>query len=395
MSTSFSRACGSRSSVAGLLVAAAVAVCGGNLRGQDEKKDDETTDKAAESQADAAKADGGEKFQDLYEDWKMALTKLRKLKADAVAADEEKRQELQQQWDAAIAETETLLVKMRTIGAEEFTAAPNQDRRVSRFLAKLLTDDVRGDRYQPALQLGQLLLDKKCEIKTVFTDAAEAAYSVDKYDQAEKLFKMADSNGSLSPENRLYLESIPEYKTFWKRELELRKAETEADDLPRVKLQTNRGDLVIELFENEAPETVGNFMYLVKSQFYDGLVFHRVLPNFMAQGGCPVGDGTSGPGYKIYCECNQENARMHFRGTLSMAHAGQDTAGSQFFITFRPTPHLNKRHTAFGRVIEGLDVLEKIQRRDLTAPKPPKADRILKAEVIRERDHEYAPNKVQ
>jgi peptidylprolyl isomerase/peptidyl-prolyl cis-trans isomerase B (cyclophilin B) len=78
-----------------------------------------------------------------------------------------------------------------------------------------------------------------------------------------------------------------------------------------------------------------------------------------------------------------------------MAHAGQDTAGSQFFITFRPTPHLNKRHTAFGRVIEGLDVLEKIQRRDLTAPKPPKADRILKAEVIRERDHEYAPNKVQ
>jgi len=154
---------------------------------------------------------------------------------------------------------------------------------------------------------------------------------------------------------------------------------------------------VVELFENEAPETVGNFISLVSSGFYDGLSFHRVLENFMAQGGCPKGDGTGGPGYNIYCECYESNHRNHFRGTLSMAHAGRDTGGSQFFITFLPTPQLNGRHTAFGRVIEGMDVLSKIQRRDPEKPadaaKTP--DKIEKAEVIRKRDHQYLPNKVR
>jgi cyclophilin family peptidyl-prolyl cis-trans isomerase len=115
----------------------------------------------------------------------------------------------------------------------------------------------------------------------------------------------------------------------------------------------------------------------------------------MAQGGDPGGDGTGGPGYHIYCECYKDNYRKHFRGTLSMAHAGRDTGGSQFFITFVPTPQLNGRHTAFGRVIEGMDVLAKIQRRDPDAAPPlPQPDTIVKAEVIRKRDHKYVPTKV-
>jgi cyclophilin family peptidyl-prolyl cis-trans isomerase len=116
----------------------------------------------------------------------------------------------------------------------------------------------------------------------------------------------------------------------------------------------------------------------------------------MAQGGCPIGDGTGGPGYNIFCECYREDYRRHFRGTLSMAHAGRDTGGSQFFLTFVQTPHLNGRHTAFGRVIEGMEVLAKIQRIDPEEQgSKPEPDKIVKAEVLRKRNHEYKPNKAQ
>ena len=145
------------------------------------------------------------------------------------------------------------------------------------------------------------------------------------------------------------------------------------------------------------PNTVGNFIFLVESGFYDGLTFHRVLPGFMAQGGCPNGTGTGGPGYTIYCECYEKNYRKHFAGSLSMAHAEQrDTGGSQFFITFTPQPQLNGKHTVFGRVIEGMEVLAKIQRRD-----PAKSselaitpDKIIKAEVLNKRPNsKYLPDK--
>ncbi|MDA1049428.1 MAG: peptidylprolyl isomerase [Planctomycetota bacterium] len=166
--------------------------------------------------------------------------------------------------------------------------------------------------------------------------------------------------------------------------------------MPRVKITTSKGELIVELFENEAPGTVGNFISLVEKGFYDDLTFHRVLEHFMAQGGCPLGTGLGGPGYSIYCECKQDNYRKHFRGTLSMAHTIEpDTGGSQFFTTFVPTSHLNGVHTAFGRVIEGFDVLSKLERVNPEAKDQPQPDRIEKIEVLRKREHDYVPNKVQ
>ena len=115
---------------------------------------------------------------------------------------------------------------------------------------------------------------------------------------------------------------------------------------PLVEMTTSSGTLKIELFEDKAPGTVKNFLGYVDDKFYDGTVFHRVIPNFMIQGGCPNGTGTGGPGYKIKCEINTQK---HTPGTLSMAHAGKDTGGSQFFITHVATPHLDGVHTVFGR----------------------------------------------
>ncbi|NLF08042.1 MAG: peptidylprolyl isomerase [Pirellulaceae bacterium] len=159
-------------------------------------------------------------------------------------------------------------------------------------------------------------------------------------------------------------------------------------------MKTSKGDITLELFENEAPNTVANFISLAEKGFYDGLTFHRVMAGFMAQGGDPAGNGTGGPGYSIACECYKPNHRCHFRGSLSMAHAGRDTGGSQFFLTFAPRPNLNGLHTVFGRVIDGMDVLAEIQRRNPDDKEAAAPDRIVKVEVIRKRPHEYAPVKM-
>jgi len=127
-------------------------------------------------------------------------------------------------------------------------------------------------------------------------------------------------------------------------------------------IETDKGNIVLELFENDAPNTVANFVKLINKGYYNGLKFHRVIPNFMVQGGCPVGNGTGGPGYTIKCEINP---KKHLAGTLSMAHAGKDTGGSQFFITHSPQPHLDGVHTVFGQVTEGMDVVNAIRQGDV------------------------------
>jgi peptidyl-prolyl cis-trans isomerase B (cyclophilin B) len=125
-------------------------------------------------------------------------------------------------------------------------------------------------------------------------------------------------------------------------------------------METDKGTINLELFDKDAPGTVANFTKLAKSGYYDGLNFHRVIKNFMIQGGCPTGTGMGGPGYKIKCEINTQK---HTPGTLSMAHAGKDTGGSQFFITHTATPHLDGIHTVFGRT-KDMTVVNAIQQGD-------------------------------
>ena len=125
---------------------------------------------------------------------------------------------------------------------------------------------------------------------------------------------------------------------------------------------TDRGMIRVELAADKAPLTVANFVNLAQRGFYDGLKFHRVINDFMVQGGCPLGTGTGGPGYRFEDEAN--NGLRHDRGVLSMANAGPNTNGSQFFITHVPTPWLDGKHTVFGKVVEGLDVVDAVQQGD-------------------------------
>jgi cyclophilin family peptidyl-prolyl cis-trans isomerase len=133
--------------------------------------------------------------------------------------------------------------------------------------------------------------------------------------------------------------------------------------LTRCVMSTDAGDMVIELYPDVAPNTVANFYTLATDGFYDDLTFHRVIPGFVAQGGCPQGTGTGGPGWRIACE-TEGNPHEHLEGSLSMAHAGRDTGGSQFFLVLEPQPHLDGVHTVFGRIIDGLPALHAIKKGD-------------------------------
>lgn len=171
-----------------------------------------------------------------------------------------------------------------------------------------------------------------------------------------------------------------EYVKLWEREQVIREQEAEKDKNPLVVLALDKGRVKLELFEDQAPNTVANFISLVEQGFYDGLAFHRVIRRFMAQAGDPEGTGRGGPGYTIADECRQPNARKHFVGSLSMANTGQpDSNGSQFFLTLIVTYWLNGKHTVFGRILEGQDVVNRIEQ----------GDKIISAKVLRKRDHEY------
>ena len=145
--------------------------------------------------------------------------------------------------------------------------------------------------------------------------------------------------------------------------------------MTKAEINTDKGTMVVELYEKETPITVKNFVDLAEKGFYDGLQFHRVIPNFMVQGGDPTGTGAGGPGYTIACETRAEK-QHHDRGVLSMAHRGPNTGGSQFFICHnrQNTAHLDRNHTVFGKVVEGLDVIDQIRQ----------GDKITSVEVLEE-----------
>lgn len=135
--------------------------------------------------------------------------------------------------------------------------------------------------------------------------------------------------------------------------------------MQKAEIYTEKGLMKVEFYERDAPKTVENFITLSKKGYYDGLTFHRVIPQFVIQGGCPDGTGAGGPGYKINCELDGDN-QYHDRGVLSMAHAGRNTGGSQFFVCHSRTntSHLDRNHTCFGKVVDGLDVIDAIREGD-------------------------------
>ncbi len=365
------------------------------------------TDEGSPDKSDANRSEQlTQEFNAKLDEWKEILKQMRVVKEKFATADQAEATKLTAEWNGLTEKGRALIPVLGDLASKAYDAAPEQDFSIVRFLVKVLFDYVSHDHFEKGLELADMMIKHDTESVGVYSLAGIAAFSINDFEKtAEYLTKAKEKNG-LTPQATGILDQIEDYKVWWKQEQEIRAKEAEADDLPRVLITTSQGEIEVELFENEAPQTVANFISLVEAKFYDGLTFHRVLPGFMAQGGCPKGDGTGGPEYNIYCECDPKdhpNFRRHFRGTLSMAHAGKNTGGSQFFMTFSPQNPLDERHTAFGRIVKGMEVLAKIQRRNPTdenglpvpAAKLPTPDKIVSATVLRKRDHEYVPTKVE
>jgi cyclophilin family peptidyl-prolyl cis-trans isomerase/TolA-binding protein len=243
-----------------------------------------------------------------------------------------------------------------------------------------------SNRYEAAVQNLERYLKKDPAHVESRTLRAMCCFALQRFPESIEAFEGLLKE-ALEPQQKQlaeqFLKMARGYVALWKAEQAARAREEKADDLPRVRLTTSRGEIDLELFENEAPNTVANFVELVAKKYYDGLTFHRVIPGFMAQGGCPKGDGTGDPGYRFKDEI-PDGYRRHFRGSLSMANSGPDTNGSQFFLTHLPTEWLNGRHTVFGRVLKGQEVVDALEV----------GDKIEKAEVVRKRPHDYKVEKL-
>jgi cyclophilin family peptidyl-prolyl cis-trans isomerase len=337
---------------------------------QDEPAAQESADTAAPTQepgpeAAANQAAGEKSLDDLLTQWGEMDKRLRELETAARADDAS--DDARSSYRSLVQEAYALFDQIQAAAQAAVAKDPNDEKAAKVLIGIMIDASGRTDGDQKALAIADALM--------------QAGVSVD-------LLGPALSSNRLTPFGKDLFNEVT-----------IRFKEHAADDLPRIKLTTTKGDIVLELFENEAPNTVANFISLVKKQFYDGLVFHRVIDGFMAQGGCPQGTGMGGPGYTIKCECGDgyPNQRKHYTGSLSMAHAGRDSGGSQFFLTFKATSHLDGAHTAFGRVISGIDVLEKLNRN--ASESGPiagvEADKIITAEVVRDRGHEYVPNKIE
>ncbi len=367
---------------------------------EDAPTEDAPTEDAPTEDAESDETAGGsgtanERFYELFEEWKSLLKAMREIRAEFLIADNEKLDELRQSFHDKGVAGEAMVTQLTAQAEDAYRESPNSDREIVRFLVSTLNELVGRDDYRPAKRLGEMLLEGGSKEKELPELAGLAAYGNNDFDATEQHLQLAVEAGTISERGSAILQSLEDCKTTWEEEVKIRAAEAD-DNLPQVRLQTDVGDVVVELFENEAPETVGNFISLVEKGYYDNLTFHRVLSGFMAQGGCPDGNGLGGPGYNVYCECVNDNHRNHFAGSLSMAKTmAVNTGGSQFFLTFAPSPNLNGDHTVFGRIVEGWETLPKIVRIDPEGDHALPPTKIIKAEVIRKRDHDYRPNKVR
>ncbi len=365
-----------------------------------------TKDSVDKPKADPEPGKSAAEFATLLTEWKDIIKSLRNIQVEFQKAEnEEEAEKLRKTFDNLVAKGDKLIPQIRAVGIAVYVKAPNEDRELTRLLCTILNDEVSRDMNESAFKLAEVLIANECERPGIHMLAGIAAFATNNFAKAEEYLKKAkEENETFAEVSAHTPQKIEEYLTFsvelqdlWTKELEIREKEAEADDLPRVRLTTTKGIVEIELFENEAPDTVGNFISLVEKPFYKNIKFHRVLPAFMAQTGCPKGDGSGGPGYTIFDECNKPEHRKHFAGSLSMAKTTlPDTGGSQFFMCFQPTPDLNGRHTVFGRVTKGMDVLGKLNRinpDDQASSTEP--DVLIKAEVLRKRENKkYVPRKV-
>lgn len=244
---------------------------------------------------------------------------------------------------------------------------------------------------QSALKISRLLIDDPNATWQALMKAFTAAYAVHDFELARETLDRLEAFG---PVKDVYYNVLEETNTNWQNELFTRRQESETGDLPSAIVETTEGTFRIELFENQAPATVANFISLAEKGFYDGLSFFQVKPGKFAAAGCPYGSGTGDAGYRTVSEFDREQARHHFAGTVSMRTADDGTAGSIFLICHQPDLSMDDRNTAFGRVVQdGIETVYQLKTHDGTMFSARKSDesKIVRITIENKRDHSYEP----
>ena len=357
-------------------------------------------ERTASGQVEIPKA--REAYENALGQWKDAMKRASKARFEFNNCERDEADKWRDDYNAAVQEGN--LYRDQTVDRAVDLYELTQEEDLGILIEFMLKFNLENGRFEKNYNMCKRMLDVEPNSPDLMDLLINCCMKTDRYEEALELGKqIAENSGATDEIVAERLELVESFVETWQEEKQLRAAEAESDNLPRVKLETSKGSIVVELFEDQAPLAVNNFVSLVEDGFYDGKTFHRVLAGFMAQTGCPVGNGTGGAGYVFPDEFGLENARKHYRGVLSMANAGPNTQSSQFFITSTAAPFLNGKHTVFGRVLEGIDVVERL---NITHTKPEKQgekekaldgvepDSIIKATVLRKRDHEYKPTKL-
>ncbi len=313
------------------------------------------------------------------------------------------RDQISREWQEGIHKSFLAKANWLKVAGETYSSDPDKYMAIGETLCEMQLSDVELDRTDGWLEAAKAIVNSmKFEREDLLRAAGLIAYASSDFDFTEVCM---DRVQKMHPEEAQsqFMAEIRSVREKWTRELEIRQREAEKNDNPRVELITSKGKIVMELYENSAPETTKSFIYLVEHGFFNRKSFFRVEKHICAQTGCEKGDGTGDAGYVIPSEVDHPNRRDHFRGSMAMAlgsdsKTGQvlpDTGSSQFYFSFLPMPQLDGKHTVFGRIVEGQETMnffrvmnlgEEAQRKEGKVP-----DVIISSRVVRKRDTVYIP----
>ena len=332
-----------------------------------------------------------QEFDQAIKPWRQLARHMQELRTRFLASNPENRKAVREEYGQVLEDSETVLRELVPVLKKAYAANPT-DSELTELMVTLALLYFDGDKFEGSLDLAETLIASGFPRPEIYNIAGQSAHEMDQLDVAEKYLRMGLDKNALNPVGRQLLEDLPQRRAVVEGEMARRAADEAKGDLPRMRLHTTRGDIVLELFEDDEPNTVSSYLGLVADGSFDGLAFHRVISGFGAMSGSPNSDGQGGPGYETLFENDAEHARPHLRGYVSMVPLSKRTNGSQFFITLRPmsAKGLDGKQTVFGRVIEGMDVVARLRRYDVQEPNSLfDPDRILEATIIRRRGHRY------
>ncbi|MDO4570687.1 MAG: peptidylprolyl isomerase [Planctomycetia bacterium] len=335
-------------------------------------------------------------FRKALDAYNKAMTRAGEMQRQYVALSttEEQKEEIGEKLEKYSEYVSKLHPKLMELAEAAWLEKPSTDPDLLAYVVQALDIRMVTEEYEEANAIMRGLIQQRIpqHLPELYEVAGEICFMLNQFEQAGKFYALAEKEGVLTDRGALFQKNVTYYRIGWAKEATLRKQEAEADDLPRVLLQTTKGNIVFELYENQAPNTVANFLTLVRRKYYDGLYFDPVLAGMFAVSGYSLETEDGTPGHRIKDEFDARSARRHYRGTISMMRTGPNTASSSFFIAFAPMKEFDGQCVVFGRVIKGMEVLAKLQRMDPENPDPmAEADMIVEAKILRKREHSYRP----